>query len=244
MNLIFLAHASFLIVTSHGTKIITDPYKTGAFNNAIGYKPIKESADVVLVSHEHDDHNAVSEVLGNPQIIKGDSNWTFKDVKITGIASYHDTQKGTARGKNTIFVIEARPSISQNGYNDTRPKDIKEGRDEADSLRIVHLGDLGYVLSKEECAKIGKVDVLLSPVGGYFTIDSKAATEIMNSLKPSITIPMHYKTTVLDFPIAKVDDFIKDKKNVKKLNSSEIEISKETLPKAPEIWVLKMLKYE
>ena len=218
MNLIFLAHASFLIVTSHGTKIITDPYKAGSFNNAIGYKSIRESADVVLVSHEHDDHNAVSEVLGTPQIVKGDSNWTFKDVKITGIASYHDTQKGTARGKNTIFVIEA------------------------DSLRIVHLGDLGYVLSKEECVKIGKVDVLLSPVGGYFTIDSKAATEIMNNLKPSITIPMHYKTKVLDFPIAKVDDFIKDKKNVKKLNSSEIEISKETLPKSPEIWVLKMAK--
>jgi L-ascorbate metabolism protein UlaG (beta-lactamase superfamily) len=218
MNLIFLAHASFLIITSQGTKIITDPYLTGSFNNALSYKPIKESADVVLVSHEHSDHNAVSEVLGNPKIIKGDSNWTFKDVKVTGIASYHDTQKGTARGKNTIFVIEA------------------------DSLRIVHLGDLGYVLSKEECAKIGKVDVLLSPVGGYFTIDSKAASEIMNSLKPSITIPMHYKTEVLDFPIAKVDEFIKAKKNVKNLTSSEIEISKETLPKSPEIWVLKMAK--
>lgn len=220
MKLKFLAHSSFLITTKDNTKIITDPYKSGCFGGSLGYKPINESADMVLVSHEHDDHNCVSEILGTPKVIKGAGNWTVQDIKITGISSYHDTQKGSARGENVIFIIES------------------------DGIRIAHLGDLGHSLTQVEYQAMGKIDVLLMPVGGYFTIDSKVATDIMNNLKPAITIPMHYKTPTLDFPIAKVDDFIKDKKNVKKINSSEIEINKNKLPKTSEIWVLDMLKSE
>lgn len=217
MKIKFLAHASFLITTENGMRIITDPYKAGCFNNALGYKPINESADLVLISHEHDDHNCVAEVLGNPKVIKGTGNWTVQDIKIIGIASYHDTQKGSARGKNVIYIIEA------------------------DGLRIAHCGDLGHSLTLADYQALGKIDVLLIPVGGYFTIDSKVATEIMNNLKPALTIPMHYKTEVLDFPIAKVDEFLKDKKNVKKTISSEIEINKNKLPQNSEIWVLKMV---
>ena len=219
MKITFLAHSSFLIITNNGTKIITDPYKAGCFNNTLGYEPINESADIVLISHDHDDHNCDSEVIGQPKVINEKGSKTVNDVKITGIGSYHDTQKGTQRGNNIIFVIEA------------------------DGLRIVHLGDLGHGLSKEEYEKIGNVDVLLVPVGGYFTINEKVATEIMNGINTKILIPMHYKTSVLDFPIAEVDEFLKDKKNVKKIDKSEIEITKETLPKSPEIWVLKMLKW-
>jgi L-ascorbate metabolism protein UlaG (beta-lactamase superfamily) len=216
MKLIFLAHASFLIITNSGTKIIFDPYKSGSFGGSFGYKAIKESADVVLVSHQHDDHNGVSEVVGNPKVYKDTGYWTFKEIKITGIDSYHDTQKGSARGKNTIFVIET------------------------DSLRIAHLGDLGHALSDSDLKQIGKIDVLFIPVGGYFTINSKVATDIINTIKPAITIPMHYKTEAVDFPIAKVDEFLKDKKNIKRINSAEVEITKETLPKTPEVWVLNM----
>ncbi|MCX7785198.1 MAG: MBL fold metallo-hydrolase [candidate division WOR-3 bacterium] len=218
MKITFLGHAAFLITTDKGIRIITDPYKSGCFNNALSYKPIKESADIVLISHEHDDHNCVSEVLGKPNIIKTEGVWVEKDIKFTGISVYHDTQKGSARGKNIIFVIEA------------------------DDLRITHLGDLGHTLSKTEYDKLGKIDILLIPVGGFFTIDRKVATEIMNQLNPKITIPMHYKTPSLDFPIVSVDEFIKDKKNVRKFNSAEVTISKDTLPKTPEIWVLKMAK--
>ncbi len=218
MKLIFLAHASFLIITNNGTKIIFDPYKSGSFGGTFGYKAIKESADVVLTSHQHDDHNGVTDVLGSPKMFKDTGHFTFKDIKITGIASYHDTSKGTARGKNVIYVIET------------------------DSLRIAHLGDVGHELSESYLKQLGKIDVLMIPVGGYFTINSKVATEVMNSIKPPITIPMHYKTGAIDFPIVTVDEFLKDKKNVKRINSSEVEITKETLPKAPEIWVLDMAK--
>jgi L-ascorbate metabolism protein UlaG (beta-lactamase superfamily) len=218
MKIKFLAHSSFLITTNNNTKIIFDPYKSQSFSGSLGYKPIKEEADIVLVSHQHDDHNGISEVIGNPKVIKDTGNWTEKDVKITGISSYHDTQKGTARGKNIIYVIYT------------------------DSVRIAHLGDLGHSLSDSDFKQIGKIDVLLIPVGGYFTINSKVATDIMNTIKPAITIPMHYKTEAIDFPIAKVDEFVKDKKNLKRINSSEVEITKETLLKAPEVWVLKMAK--
>ncbi len=218
MKIKFLAHSSFLITTTNNTKIIFDPYKSQSFSGSLGYKPIKEEADIVLVSHQHDDHNGITEVLGKPEVIKDTGIWTLKDIKITGIAAYHDSQRGKARGQNIIFVVDT------------------------DGLRIAHLGDLGHSLNQEEIAQLGEIDVLFSPVGGFFTIDAKVATEVFKSLNPKILIPMHYKTQVLDFPIAKVDEFLKDKKNVKKIDSSEIEINKNTLPKTPEIWVLKMAK--
>ncbi len=218
MKITFLAHASFLIETTNKVRIITDPYQAGCFNNALGYKPINEPADIVLVSHDHADHNCLSDILGNPKVINAPGEWHVQDVKIIGINSYHDNQKGAARGKNIVFIIET------------------------DELRIVHLGDLGHGLAESDCDKIRPVNVLLSPVGGFFTIDSKVATEMVNCLKPNITIPMHYKTSVLDFPIAKVEEFIKDKKNVKAINHTQIEISKDAMPKKPEIWVVKMAK--
>jgi len=218
MKIKFLAHASFLITTNNNTKIIFDPYKSQSFSGSLGYKPIKEEADIVLVSHQHDDHNGITEVLGKPQVIKDTGIWTIKDVKITGITAYHDSQRGKARGQNIIFVVDT------NG------------------LRIAHLGDLGHSLNKEEIVHLGEIDILFSPVGGFFTIDAKVATEVFKSLNPKILIPMHYKTQVLDFPIAKVDEFLKNKKNVKQIDRSEIEINKNTLPKTPEIWVLKMAK--
>lgn len=218
MKIKFLAHASFLVTTNNNTKIIFDPYKSQSFSGSLGYKPIKEEADIVLVSHQHDDHNGILEVLGKPEVIKDTGIWTVKDIKITGITAYHDSQRGKARGQNIIFVVDT------------------------DGLRIAHLGDLGHSLNKEEIAQLGQIDILFSPVGGFFTIDAKVATEVFKSLNPKILIPMHYKTQVLNFPIATVDEFIKDKKNVKKIDSSEIEINKNTLPKTPEIWVLKMAK--
>lgn len=218
MKITFLAHASFLIETENKVRIITDPYQAGCFNNALGYKPINEPADIVLVSHDHADHNCLTDVLGKPQVIRTEASHVIHNIKITGINTYHDTQKGGARGKNIVFIIEA------------------------DNLRIAHLGDLGHKLSESDCDKIKPVNILLSPVGGFFTIDSKVATAMVDCLKPNITIPMHYKTSVLDFPIAKVEEFIQDKKNVQQIGNSQIQISKDTLPKTSEIWVLKMAK--
>ncbi len=107
-----------------------------------------------------------------------------------------------------------------------------------DGLRICHLGDLGHELSKPEISEIGKVDVLMIPVGGLFTIDAATASGICDQIGPRVAIPMHYKTGKCDFPISGVDDFLRGKPNVRKVGVSEVELSKEQLPQATEIVVL------
>ena len=210
MKVRWLGHASFLITSDNGTRIITDPYIVGS---GVKYGEIKESADVVTVSHEHFDHNNVDSVGGNPQVVKGSAE--AKGIKFEGVATYHDASGGSERGNNTIFCMDI------------------------DGVRLCHLGDLGHPLSGQQVADIGKVDVLLIPVGGFFTVDAKVASEVCDLLKPSVIIPMHFKNDKLDFPIAGVDDFLEGKANVRKTDSSEVEFKAGELPAETEIIVLK-----
>ncbi|MDI6840855.1 MAG: MBL fold metallo-hydrolase [bacterium] len=210
MKVKYLAHASFLFTTSDGTRIITDPYETGSFGGEVRYKPIKEGCDIVLISHEHADHNYTRDILGNPTIIRKVGESKVRGITFKGVASYHDETKGSQRGRNTIFVFRA------------------------DGITFCHMGDLGELLSAQQLSQIGKPDVLFIPVGGIFTIDADGATHVMESLNPKLVIPMHYKTTSIGFPLASVDEFIKGKAGVNKLGSSEAEI---VLPDKQEILV-------
>ena len=211
MKLKWVGHSCFLITSETGLKIITDPYDTV---QGVRYAPIKETADIVTISHDHFDHNAVSSVAGNPELVKDVGIKQVKGVLFKGISSYHDEVGGKKRGTNIIFCFSV------------------------DGIRICHLGDLGHSLSNEQLGEIGDVDLLLIPVGGYYTIDAKEATQICNKLKPRVIVPMHYKTNKLDFPVTGVDDFLKDKSSVKKLNQSEIELKAGKLPTEFEILVL------
>jgi L-ascorbate metabolism protein UlaG (beta-lactamase superfamily) len=106
-------------------------------------------------------------------------------------------------------------------------------------LRIAHCGDLGVLPSEDDVKSVGRIDVALVPVGGYFTIDANQAWQLVQMAKPKVVIPMHYrhpqsKITVL----APVDDFIKGKKNVKRIKGNSVTLSKDKLPKEMEIWVL------
>jgi L-ascorbate metabolism protein UlaG (beta-lactamase superfamily) len=104
---------------------------------------------------------------------------------------------------------------------------------------MVHAGDLGHLLGKDQLAALGRVDVLLAPVGGFFTIDAAAASKLVEQIKPRVVIPMHYKTDKCGFPIAPVDEFAKLMTNVKRTGQAEIELSKEKLPaKGPEVWIM------
>ena len=209
MKVKWLGHASFLITSDSGTKIVTDPYAAGG---GIKYGEIKESADIVTVSHEHFDHNNVASVGGNPAVVKGDAE--AKGIKFEGIATYHDTSEGKERGNNTIICFEV------------------------DGIRVCHLGDLGHPLSDKQVAEAGKVDIVLAPVGGFFTIDAKVASEVCSKLNPRVVIPMHFKNDKLDFPISGVDDFLQGKDEVSKLESSEAEFKAGQLPAATQIVVL------
>jgi L-ascorbate metabolism protein UlaG (beta-lactamase superfamily) len=210
MKIKWLAHAAFLITSDDGTRIITDPYKTA---DDLRYGEIAESADIVLVSHDHTDHANVAAVKGNPQVVR--STAEAKGIKIKGVPTAHDDSGGSVRGKNTIFCFEV------------------------DGVNVCHAGDLGHMLTDEQAAAIGKVDVLLIPVGGFFTIDAATADRVCKKLGPRVVIPMHYKTDKLDFPIAGVDGFLKGKDNVTRLDNSEVEIKAGELPASVRIMVLK-----
>jgi L-ascorbate metabolism protein UlaG (beta-lactamase superfamily) len=214
MKVKWYGHAAFLITSNQGIKIILDPYESGAYGGQLSYGKIKDEVDLVLTSHDHADHNDTKNLPGSPQVVKGSGTKTLKGIPIKGISTFHDTSKGKERGENTIFVLTV------------------------DEMQICHLGDLGHILSEKEINEIGYIDILMIPVGGFFTIDAKEATRVAEQLKPRILIPMHFKTEKCGFPIAPVDEFLKGKTNYKKIGASEISLNKTNLPQQMEIIVL------
>ncbi|MCS7233117.1 MAG: MBL fold metallo-hydrolase [Synergistetes bacterium] len=213
MRIEWLGHACFLIETRNGVKIITDPY-----DPALGYPPIRDEADIVLVSHDHFDHNYVEGVKGNPYVVMTPELRTIKGVSISGVELFHDRSAGRERGKNIAFIIDA------------------------DGLRLVHLGDLGHVPTPAQLSNFGRVDVLFIPVGGFYTIDGGDARKILAELNPKIAIPMHFKTPVLGFPISGVEPFLSGLKNVEVLDRSWIEVDPYTLPKETKLIVMQYRK--
>jgi len=211
MKIKWLGHACFLITSGGGLRVITDPYAVG---EGISYSPIKETADVVVVSHDHGDHNNVSVVQGKPEVVQGSGTKTAKGIRFKGVATSHDASQGQQRGLNTVFCFTI------------------------DDLTLCHLGDLGHVLSPGQVTEIGAVDILFVPVGGFFTIDAIVASQVCDQLKPRLAIPMHFKTPRCAYPIAGVEDFLKGKKAVRKVVGSEVEFEREHLPTATEIVLL------
>ncbi|MGA3174526.1 MAG: MBL fold metallo-hydrolase [Syntrophorhabdales bacterium] len=218
MRIRWYGHAAFKLTTAQGAVIVIDPYESGGFGGAIGYGPITDRADIVLVTHDHADHNHTASIEGDYREVREAGVHDFPGIRIKALPTFHDAAQGQERGKNLVFVIEA------------------------DGLSIVHVGDLGHPLDADALGRIGKPDVLLLPVGGYFTIDAQTATKVMKALGPAITIPMHFKTEKVEFPIAGAEDFIKGKERVKKVDGPEIEVTREGLPKEPEIILLRHAK--
>jgi L-ascorbate metabolism protein UlaG (beta-lactamase superfamily) len=214
MKVQWYGHAAFLITSDEGIKIMIDPYEPGAFGGQLSYGKIKDQADIVLTSHDHADHNYTQDLPGTPQVIKGSGSKTIKGILMKGVSTYHDPSKGSERGANTIFTIKIN------------------------NIQLCHLGDLGHLLSDKELAEIGPVEILLIPVGGFFTIDPEEATRVAEQTRPRILIPMHFKTEKCGFPIAPVENFLKGKTNIKRPRASEITVDKATLPQQMEIVVL------
>jgi len=211
MKIKWLGHASFLITSETGTKIINDPYTPGM---GISYGEIRETADIVTVSHGHGDHNNVAAVKGNPVVVMEIAPVEIKGIKFSGIPTYHDDAGGRQRGNNIIFCFEV------------------------DGIRICHCGDLGHSLDNRQVADLGKVDILLIPVGGGPTIGPDIATEVYHRLAPKVVIPMHYKTDKCGFPQWGADAFVKGKDGVTRLKNSEVEFKSGELPDTTQIIVL------
>jgi L-ascorbate metabolism protein UlaG (beta-lactamase superfamily) len=221
----WLGWACFYIKSSQGMRIVSDPFCMEMVDkiNKTRLKDRKDIiADIITVSHEHRDHNAVDEVnqgdFMGADIIRDVGKKGSKGIVFRGIGSYHDKIKGQRAGPNTIFVFTV------------------------DGITFCHLGDLGHVLSEEKIKDIGKVDVLFIPVGGKATINAKDATILLKKMKPKIAIPMHYRQKKANInwktSITSIDDFLKGKKNVKLVKSEGIELSTNKLPKKMRIIVL------
>lgn len=165
MEISYLGQSSFRIKGKTVT-VVTDPFS----REAIGLSYPKIEADIVTVSHEHPDHNAVWQIGGDPFIISAPGEYEVKGAMVFGIPVYHDTTQGSERGKVTAYSIEF------------------------EGLRLCHLGDLGSRLTSEQLEELGeKVDILFIPVGGVSTIGPDEATEVIGQIDPKIVLPMHYK---------------------------------------------------
>jgi L-ascorbate metabolism protein UlaG (beta-lactamase superfamily) len=183
-----------------GVTLVTDP-----FDKELGLKVPNFEADIVTVSHQHHDHNNSGALRGNPFVIDTPGEYDIKGVMAQGIETFHDAKGGAERGKNIVYRIEM------------------------DDLCIVHLGDLGHILTDEQLEQLDGVDILMIPVGGKFTIDAKAAVEVIGQLEPRVVIPMHYKLPSSKSDVDSVERFIKEL-GVQPRKEEKLKIAKKDLP--------------
>ena len=215
----WLGHATFLVTSPSGVQLLLDP-----FNAELGYPaPELPPIDLVAVSHEHADHNNVALAPGAPKVVRGisDSGWhpgtvSIGDVTLTMIGgAFHDEAEGRQRGRTALMSVE----IGQ--------------------LRILHLGDLGHRLDTNLLAQCRGHQVLLIPVGGFFTIDGETAATTMDEIGPSIAIPMHYRTSRLPgHPTAPLNEtgFLVGRE-VRHVAETDIGLRPDDLPAGPEVVV-------
>jgi len=202
MQLTWYGHSCFLLTSESGFSILTDPC-----DQETGYELHDLVCDAVTISHEHRDHNCLAIVAGTPTILRTSGAHLAGDIPVTGFASYHDDASGANRGENIVFLYQI------------------------DDLKLLHLGDLGHMLSDEIIEKIGDVDILLAPIGGVYTINAKIATELADRLHAKVLIPMHYKTPALHFNIEGLEPLLaaNASRRVHHLNANTATLSHDTL---------------
>jgi L-ascorbate metabolism protein UlaG (beta-lactamase superfamily) len=209
MKIKWLGHSCFLFTSDNGTRVVTDP-----FNEEVGYKLPSVEADIVTTSHGHYDHRHVQIIMGDYLHVSQPGSFSGNDVGIKGMETFHDDSEGNKLGENTVFLFEI------------------------DGIRLCHCGDLGHILTQEQTKQIGVVDVLLVPVGAIYTVDAKGALEIIKLLKPRVTIPMHFSTKALSFPLESADRFLEMTGGGQRTNCQEIEITRENIDLLPKVIVL------
>lgn len=208
MEITWLGHSCFRL-RSREAILITDPY-----DKSLGYNLGKPNGEIVTVSHQHPGHNFLAGVGGVRKVISGPGEYEVANVLITGIATYHDAEGGSKRGKNTVYLIEM------------------------EELVVCHLGDLGHIPSSEQIEEMSGVDVLLVPVGGVSTIDAAAAAETISLVEPRVAIPMHYKTEALKRELEPLERFLREMGIKEATAQAKLSISKGSLPHETQLVIL------
>ena len=211
MEITHIAHSCFKIKGKSITLLI-DP-----FDDAIGYKMPRQKCDVLLLTHGHSDHANKSSASDYNLFIDGPGEYEVSGVSILGFKTYHDASEGSERGLNTLYWIDI------------------------DGFKIMHLGDLGHILEPSTLEKVPEVDVLMTPVGGGYTIDAKIASKVISSLEPGIVIPMHYQMAKLSLgtELDPLDKFLNEMGIEKANTHDKLKISRRSdIPEETEIRVL------
>lgn len=198
MDIYPLGHSSFRIKGKTAT-VVTDPY-------------LKSSeADIVTVSHDHQDHNVLAKIDGALFVVRAPGEYEIKGVTIIGVPTFHDDKDGTDRGKNVVYKMTI------------------------DDVRICHLGDLGHKLTDSQVEAIGSVDILFVPVGGKYTIDAKMAVQVVAQIEPSVVIPMHYSK---ELELEPVQTFLKEMGAEAVVAVPKLSTTREKLPETTTVVVL------
>jgi L-ascorbate metabolism protein UlaG (beta-lactamase superfamily) len=179
LDVTWLGHGCFRL-RGRAAAAVTDPYPP-----AIGLKLQRLDANLVTVSHEHENHN-YTQVMRDAYEIRGPGEYEVAGISVIGVPAYHDSEKGAKHGRNTIYLIEI------------------------DDVRVCHLGDLGHLLDDAEAEAISAPDVLLVPVGGRTTINAAQAAGVVRQLEPRYVVPMHYAIPGLKLELDPLDRFLKE----------------------------------
>ncbi len=213
MHIRWFGQAAFLLTSQAGIRVLIDPY-----DRLLRYKmPKPIDADMVAVTHNHGDHNKTRVASGDYLLVNEPRPYRRGDVTVQGFETYHDKANGRKRGKNLVF------------------------RFTIDGLTVCHCGDLGHPLTEEQVHNIGTPDILMVPVGGHVTLDAVDAVHVVKQLKPTITIPMHYRTPALSIPgmllFDKVDTFL-EAAGLPITEARTLDVNSATLPEQPGVVIM------
>lgn len=208
MEITWYGHSCFRI-RGRGCAAVTDPY-----DPALGVRLQSLQATLVTISHDHPGHNYDRGVRRSAYVITGPGEYEVGGVFVIGVATYHDTQKGAERGKNTAYLIEI------------------------EDVNLCHLGDLGHIPTQEQIEQFNDVDVLFVPVGGRNALSGARAAEVVGLIEPKIVIPMHYKTEGLDTELSTVTRFLSEMGVEPPEVQPALTITKSSLPEETQIVLL------
>lgn len=184
MDIKFFGHAAVGLQSKSGESLILDPYRVSGFGGKIRYTSIEGSWDWIIITHDHDDHNA------------------------------KDTLKGPLKGSPSALDARfnlRRLSVAHDEYEGRRfDGDVDITCFDFDGLRFCHLSDVGCSPTRAIIDAIGPIDICFIPVGGFFTIGPLQAKAWWKALHPEITIPIHYKTPSIDLDLEKVENFLEN----------------------------------
>lgn len=211
MKIQYLGHSCFRLISDMGTTVVCDPYNT----DMVGLQMPAVRCDAVTVSHRHNDHDCMDNIINNPAVLDCEVTCCADDIAISTLPTYHDGEKGANRGGNLVFVFSI------------------------DGLKAVHMGDIGC-LDDELARKICGCDVLLLPVGGVYTIDAQEAKWYVDRINPKIVIPMHYGTDRHKFKLDGIDKFLSlfDKRQIQVIQNDSLTLQDVPQNLHPQIYVL------